>query len=82
MRTRRGGWRRQEQAVFGVTSDERRESTGGGGECSDNVGGNVVARGATVNDARRAGGGRCYIRKGADDNGKRRERALDDGSAG
>ena len=37
--------------------------------------------GAAADDAWRAGGGRCYIGKGADDNGKRRERASDDGSA-
>ena len=37
--------------------------------------------GAAANDTRRAGSGRCYTRKGADDNGKQRERALDDGSA-
>ena len=37
--------------------------------------------GAVADHARRAGGGRCYIRKGADDNGTRRERASDDGSA-
>jgi len=37
--------------------------------------------GAAADDVRRAGGRLCYTQKGADDNGKRRERASVDGAA-
>jgi hypothetical protein len=36
---------------------------------------------AAADDARQAGSGRCYIRKGVDDNSKRQERVSDDGVA-
>jgi len=35
----------QERAMYGATSNERRESAGGGRGCRDNVGGDIVARG-------------------------------------
>ena len=37
--------------------------------------------GGAADNARQAGGGRCYTGKGVDDNVKRRERASDDGAA-
>jgi len=39
----------------------------------------LVHGGALADNVRQAGGERCYTRKGADDNGKRRE--PDDGAA-
>jgi hypothetical protein len=74
-----GGGKSGRCTALRATSDERAR---GEEENAATMSAAMLLRGgATANDARRVGGGRCYIRKGADDNGKRRERALDDGSA-
>ena len=40
----------------------------------------LLREGQVADNARRAGGGRCYDTGGADDNGKQQERAANDGA--
>ena len=74
-----GQWTAQQATSY---EQGERAGGGGGGGVSDNVSGDVVAwGGGGGDDARRAGGGQCYTQKGADNNGKQQDRALEDGVA-